>query len=100
MYLYLFELIFLSMHFLLGTADILLSSSVLVVSILHFLLLTSVSSFFEFFRAVCLIISCIELLDARDISFAALRLSGERSHFVLVFPRVSFFEMSRGGVNQ
>jgi hypothetical protein len=49
----------------------------------------------------CLYISCVIILwDARDISFAALRLSGERSHCVLVFPRVSFFEMSRGGVSQ
>jgi len=76
-------------------------SSVLVVLFCALPLLTSVSSFFEFFGAVCLYISCVIILwDARDISFAALRLSGERSHCVLVFPRVSFFEMSRGGVSQ
>ena len=61
-------------------------------------LLTPVSSFFEFIGAVCLYISCVMIFwDARDISFAALRLSGERSHCVLVFPRVSFFrDVARG----
>jgi hypothetical protein len=35
-------------------------------------------------------------IDARDISFVALRLSGERSHCVLVFPRVSFSRCRAG----
>ena len=63
---------------------------------LHFFFLTSVSSFFEFFGAVGLNISSVEFFDARDISFAALRLSGERSHCVLVFPRVSFSRCRAG----
>ena len=98
MYLYLFERIFFrcDIFFKLRTADVLLRSLVLVVLFFTSFYWTSVSSFFEFFGAVCLTISCIEFFDARDISFAALRLSGERSHCVLVFPRVSFSRCRAG----
>ena len=49
----------------------------------------SVSSLFEFFGAVCLYISCVIIYGTRAISLSLhLRLSGERSHCVLVFPRV------------
>jgi hypothetical protein len=57
--------------------------------------LTSVLSFFELIWAVCLILRAT-IFDARDISFVALRLSGERSHCVLVFPRVSFSRCRAG----
>ena len=43
-----------------------------------------------------LIFHVLIFFDARDISFAALRLSGERSHCVLVFPRVSFSRCRAG----
>ena len=88
---------FLSMHLLLRTADILLSSSVLVVSFFFKLPYLDFSFFVLWILSSCLSkYFTYWFLDARDISFAALRLSGERSHFVLVFPRVSFSRCRAG----
>ena len=60
--------------------------------------LTSVLSFFELIWAVCLILRATIFWRARYLfrCTVALRLSGERSHCVLVFPRVSFSRCRAG----
>ena len=60
--------------------------------------MTSVSSFFEFFGAVCLYISCVIILwDARDISFAALAsFGGEESLCSCLSAGFVFRDVARG----